>query len=221
MIRVEVTDGYIEDVRSSYLDKHTFTTIWRAKLKFRNLGLPLATCLPASLLTPALSFTHAHTQGCDTGSTIHPLGEQSEVPRFPHPWGLLKLQERGQGNTVVGSEGLCFLSNWSCSNYVSCSPGRPVERSTKSQGDHRTVPTITHRTQKAPASMSPWTKNFRHQPLLNFRGTPFLSTWLEREKNEVEQMCGRCYSSLQLAEDSIQECHFSSQLLFKADAARL
>lgn len=51
------------------------------------------------------TFTHAHTQECDTGSTIHPLVGQTMGSR-----GLLKLEERGQDNMVVGSEGMCFLS---------------------------------------------------------------------------------------------------------------
>lgn len=64
-----------------------------------------------------------------------------------------------------------------------------MERSTKSQGDNRAVPKITHRTRKGPASVSPWTKNVRLQPLLNFRGTPFLSTWLERERRMRSSRC--------------------------------
>lgn len=57
----------------------------------------------------------------------------------------------------------------------------------KSQGDKGVMLKITHRTQKAAASVSLWTWKLRLQPLLDLRVTPSLSSWLQSLGGQREE----------------------------------
>ena len=157
--------------------------------------------LPPRLVTraaqPALRRADNRAEGAQApGGTYLPGSMASD------PMRTAEARGEGQGSTGLELRASVLPSpSMSCKNCLlgPCSPDRAEDRNTKSPEVKRATLKITRRTPKA-MPVSPCGHGILgSRPLLNFRVTPSLSSWLWPLAGETGEYLARCVGDIILA----------------------